>query len=310
MPTFDIERFVDLSGAVQLDDLPWEAAAAQGITPVEARVLRYMADTETHTILYLRDLLAGHTCHDPELTSFLAVWVYEELWHGRAIDRLLSAAGYPPPADTYRQVSQGVSLREPLEAMASHLVAWATPRFAAVHMTWGAINELTAAAAYRLLGRSTQNDALRTLLGRIGKQERKHYAFYASQAEKRLAGDVWAQRLCRATLRLVWTPVGAGLGPAENLAFVAHHLFDNAEGRRALHDVDETIAGLPGLGSFDLVTRRVGAIMDQAQGMFDDDGMLVRERAKAQHAEHAQHTYAPQARLGAGRAAQGIHAPS
>lgn len=265
MPSFDIDRFVDLSGAVQLDDLPWAQAAAEGLSPIEARILRYMADTETHTILYLRDLLAGHTCHDPELTSFLAVWVYEELWHGRAIDRMLTAAGYPPPANTYRNVSQGVSLREPLEAMASHLVAWATPRFAAVHMAWGAINELTAAAAYRLLARTTDNAALKVLLGRIGKQERKHYAFYASQAEKRLTGDVWAQRLCRATLRGVWTPVGAGLGPKENLAFVAHHLFDNPEGIQALADVDRTVANLPGLERFDLVSRRVGAIMQRAR---------------------------------------------
>ena len=265
MPSFDIERFVDLSGSVQLDDLPWEQAAAQGLTPVEARILRYMADTESHTILYLRDLLAGHTCHDPDLTSFLAVWVYEELWHGRAIDRLLTAAGYPPAVDTYRSVSQGVSLREPLEAMASHLMAWATPRFAATHMAWGAINELTAAAAYRLLGRSTGNETLAVLLARIAKQERKHYAFYASQASKRLHNDRWAQRLCRTTLRLVWTPVGAGLGPPENLAFVAHHLFDNAEGRQALAEIDRTVAALPGLSEFDLVSRRIGTIMDEAR---------------------------------------------
>lgn len=275
MPSFDIERFLDLSGQVRLDDLDWDQARAQGLRADEARVLRYMADTETHTILYLRDLLAGHTCHDPEMTAFLSVWVYEELWHGRAIDQLLAATGYPPAPDTFAQVSRRVNLREPIEAALSHLAAWATPRFAAVHMAWGAINELTAAAAYKLLAQRSGNTVLQTLLGRIAKQERKHYAFYYAQAERRLTGDVWAQRLVRQTLKLLWTPVGAGLGPADNLAFVAHHLFDNDAGHALLNEVDRTVARLPGLEAFDLVTSRVGAIMDGARNRPADSWQLA-----------------------------------
>ena len=189
MAEFDIKRFLQLSGPVQCDDLDMDEASRTGITDAEARILRYMADTETHTILYLRDLLAGHTAHDPEVTAFLSVWVYEELWHGRSIDQLLVATGHSVPSDTYTQVSKNVSWREPIEAFLSHLAAYATPRFAATHMAWGAINELTAAAAYKALERRTQNRPLALLLNRIAKQERKHFAFYYSQAERRLTND-------------------------------------------------------------------------------------------------------------------------
>lgn len=265
MPAFDIDRFLQLSGAVRLDDLAWSDAAEDGLTDVEARILRYMADTETHTILYLRDLLAGHTCHDEEVTSFLSVWVYEELWHGRALDRLLLESGRPPPKDAYAQATKNVSWREPIEAVASHLLASSTPRFAAVHMAWGAINELTAAAAYKRLAATSKNRVLVPLLNRIGKQERKHFAFYYQQASKRLEGDKWAQRLCRSVLKLAWTPVGSGVGQGDSLPFIASHLFADAEGRAMLADIDHTIRQLPGLADFDLVSRRVGHIVEKAR---------------------------------------------
>lgn len=261
MVDFDIERFLALSGAVDLEDLDWQEAARVGVTDAEAKILRYMADTETHTILYLRDLLAGHTCQDAEVTSFLSVWVYEELWHGRAIDRLLSAAGRPPAADTFASVTKKVSWREPLEAAGSHLIASLTPKFVAVHMAWGAINELTAAAAYKLLEDRSHNATLRALLKRIRKQERKHYAFYWQQAEKRLHEDVWAQRLCSTVLKAAWTPVGSGVGQGDSMGFIAQHLFADASGQAALEDIDAGIRRLPGLGWFNLVTTRVNKVI-------------------------------------------------
>lgn len=265
MGDFDIERFLQLSGPVQINDLDWQAAGQAGVTDAEHRILRYMADTETHTILYLRDLLAGHTCNDAEVTAFLSVWVYEELWHGRALDMLLEASGRPVPKDTYTKVSKSVSWREPIEAFFSHLGAYATPKFAALHMAWGAINELTAAAAYKSLERRTKNKPLAVLLNRIMKQERKHFSFYYHQAEKRLQGDVWAQRLCSFALRHFWTPVGAGVGHQDNLVFVANNLFDDAAGGKALDECDETIRKLPGLEWFNLVSTRVNKLIANPQ---------------------------------------------
>ena len=65
MAGFDVKRFLELAGEVKTDDLDWDACAKAGISPEEARILRYMADTESHTILYMRDLLAGHVPETP-----------------------------------------------------------------------------------------------------------------------------------------------------------------------------------------------------------------------------------------------------
>ena len=102
---FDIDRFVSLSKAVETSDLDWDYIAEKGVTDAEARILRYMADVESHTILYLRDLLAGHTSRDPEVTAFMSCWVYEETLHGRAIDQVLAAAGRPEGRDRYTRIA-------------------------------------------------------------------------------------------------------------------------------------------------------------------------------------------------------------
>lgn len=267
MARFDIDRFIALAGAVKTDDLDWEEAARAGLTDGEARILRYMADTETHTILYLRDLLAGHSAHDAEITAFLSVWVYEELWHGRALDQLLTASGRPVDKTTYAAVTRSVSLREPIEAALSQMAASLTPRFIAAHMAWGAINELTAAAAYAALENRTRNGALKVLLSRVRKQERKHFAFYFAQAHKRLQGDWRAQALCSFVLKAAWTPVGSGVGHADNLAFVIGTLFGDAKGAKALSEVDKTIADLPGLGWFNLVDKQTSQIRRRYQAL-------------------------------------------
>lgn len=257
MTDFNIQRFLQLSGAVQHDDLDWELCARIGITDAEARILRYMADTETHTILYMRDLLAGYSAADPEITSFLSVWVFEELWHGRAIDRLLVTAGHPPRDDHYTQATRGAHMRETIEAVLSHIAASLTPRFIAVHMAWGAINELTAGAAYQSVERRTKNPVLAKLLNRITRQERKHFSFYYQQAEKRLLGEPRTQKLVQFALRRFWTVVGSGVGGLDNLGFIAAALFSDEDGLALLKEQEDIIRKLPGLEWFDLLTAQV-----------------------------------------------------
>lgn len=257
MADFNIDRFVELSGRIELDDLDWEECKKTGLTDAEARVLRYMSDTETHTILYMRDLLAGYSASDPEVTSFLSIWVYEELWHGRALDRVLTTAGHPPPPDQFTKATNGAHMRETIEATFSHLAASLTPRFIAVQMTWGAINELTAGAAYQAVERTTKNATLAKLLNRITRQERKHFSFYYQQAEQRLRGDVWAQRLVNLALKRFWTVVGSGVGGDDNLGFIAAALFDSPEGIAALADAEGVIRKLPGVEWFNLLTSQV-----------------------------------------------------
>jgi rubrerythrin len=256
MADFNIGRFLDHAGAVKTDDLDWALCRQIGISDVEERILRYMGDTESHTILYMRDLLAGHSTRDPEITAFLSAWVYEELCHGRAISRLLSEAGRPEEVDRYTRVTEGSSFREFVEAALSHGAAYLTPRFIAVHMTWGAINEATAAAAYQVLEKRTANPVLATLLNRMARQERRHFSFYWHQAKKRMEEDVWARRFVDFAVRRFWTLVGSGVGGQDNLAYVAAHLFATEEARAPLLAADASIRELPGLEWFHSITEQ------------------------------------------------------
>src|SRR5882762_3547814 len=80
------DRF-DLA-AIAWDDVRRHPLPAEAI-----RTLRYMQDIESHTIVYLRNLLATRAIDDPEVATFLACWLYEETFHGRALARFLQAAG-------------------------------------------------------------------------------------------------------------------------------------------------------------------------------------------------------------------------
>lgn len=253
---FDIERFLELSKAVDTSDLDWDYIRRVGVTDDEARALRYMADVESHTIIYLRDLLSGHTARDPEITSFLSCWVYEELNHGRAINKFLNACGHPTPKDRYTKIVDNMGPMEHVEAFLTTNVPKLTPHFAATHMTWGAVNEMMAASAYTQLAYYTQNKELSRLLLRLAKDERRHQSFYYHQAERRLQYAT-ARRIATLAMRVFWAPVGMGVGDDMGLEFIAGLLFDDERGSQELRLMDRRMSELPGFDWFDRVERSV-----------------------------------------------------
>src|SRR6266849_4616817 len=169
---------------LQLSTIAWDDVPRRPLPPEAVRVLRYMQDIESHTIAYLRPLLATRAIDDPDVATFLACWIYEETFHGLALQRFLEAAG---SAVGERPLPRG---REPwskrLEAAATAMVSKAWPDFCAVHMTWGAINELTTLTGYRRLAAVTDHPVLADLLARIVLDESRHFFFYYRQAEIRM----------------------------------------------------------------------------------------------------------------------------
>src|SRR2546428_6638275 len=95
MLAFDLETYVARSGALDLSAIAWADVPRYALPPEAVRTLRYMQDVESHTIVYLRALLATRAIDDPEVATFLACWLYEETFHGLALDRFLAAAGHP-----------------------------------------------------------------------------------------------------------------------------------------------------------------------------------------------------------------------
>jgi hypothetical protein len=262
-PAFDLEAYVARSRAVDLSAIPWDEIPRHPLSAETIRTLRYMQDIESHTIIYLRSLLATRAIDDPDVATFLSCWVYEETFHGIALARFLEAAGHPLGPRPRPHGREPLSQR--VEAAATAMVSGAWPDFCAVHMTWGAINELTTLTGYRRLVGVARHPVLTDLLERIIIDESRHFFFYYRQAEIRLQRPLVA-RTARFLVDRFWSPVGSGVQPREELGFMARYLFSGAEGRAAARKVDDTIRRLPGFASVQLLEAWMNANVTESAG--------------------------------------------
>ena len=259
MPAVDLEAYVARSGGVDLSAFAWADVPRHPLSPETIRTLRYMQDVESHTIIYLRELLSTRAVDEPDVATFLACWLYEETLHGIALSRFLEAAGHPL-GERARPRGQEPFVKR-LESTAVALLSRAWPDFCALHMTWGAINELTALAGYRRLAKVAAHPVLTKLLERIMLDESRHFFFYYRQADERLRRP-GAARVARAIVDRFWAPVGSGEQAKEELRFLAGYLFSDDEGRAAARKVDETIRRLPGFETVRLVEAWVDSFAD------------------------------------------------
>src|SRR5262245_63402695 len=129
MEDFDVEAYAQRSRALDLRGIDWDAVPRYPLSPAAVRTLRYMQDIESHTVIYLRTLLSTRAVDEPEIATFLACWLYEETFHGRALARFLAAAG----ETTISRPRSQLSLVSRAEGLATALVARAWPDFVAVH---------------------------------------------------------------------------------------------------------------------------------------------------------------------------------
>jgi hypothetical protein len=247
---FDLDAYVARSRAVPLDEIPWDDVLRHPVPPEAIRTIRYMQDIESHTIIYLRELLATRAVDEPEVATFLACWLYEETFHGIALARFLEAAGHPlGPRERPRGQEPWIKR---VEASGVAILSRLWPDFCALHMTWGAINELTTLTGYRRLARVAGHPILTDLLERIIRDESRHFFFYYRQAETRLRRP-GAARVSRLLVDRFWAPVGSGEQAQAEIRFLATYLFSDEEGRAAARKVDETIRRLPGFATVRLL---------------------------------------------------------
>jgi hypothetical protein len=250
---FSIEAYKHSANRLDVGDIDFDAFQDQPLDADTLRCLRYMHDVEFHTVCYLRDLLLTPAHQDPEMTSFLTFWNFEEFWHGEALGMVLAshgeAAGDSRVATVRERLGWRDRIRPTLTTLSSAIVGRA---YIAVHMTWGVINEWSTQAGYARLSARANHPVLSELLTRIMKQEGRHIDFYGAQAATRLAESTKAQRVTRFALRHFWAPVGAGVMPDAECRFVISHLFGDDDGRAVAERIDRRIDRLPGLAGLDL----------------------------------------------------------
>ncbi len=256
-----IESYKERAGRLDLEGIDFDDFKDRPLAPGALRSLRYMHDVEHHTVCYLRDLLLTPAHRDPDITSFLSCWVFEEMWHGEAIGRVLEAHGEEAGAARIAALRLKRRRKEAISTLSTiGSAAFAGRAFTALHMTWGAVNEWTTQAGYARLSDRADHPTLRDLLKRIMKQEGGHIDFYASEAARRLAESPRAQRLTRFALKHLWRPVGSGVMPREEVGFLVRYLFDGEVGNQFTSRIDRRVDRLPGQADLHLLDTAVSRL--------------------------------------------------
>jgi hypothetical protein len=251
---FDIARYARESTTVHWDDLGLEAFRDDPLPPETLRTLRYMCDIEFHTVCYLRDMLVSPSRRDPEVGTFMTMWNHEEFWHGEALAHVLALHGITVTFDEVRARRARLGWRDRISPVKQSLLSSIVGTdFVAVHMVWGALNERSAAAAYKRLAALDGHPVLAPLLQRIAAQETRHIAFYTTQARARLEDSARARKLARLALRTAWQPVGSGVSPEDEVTHVMSHLFSGPAGRKEVDAIDRQVARLPGMEGLTVV---------------------------------------------------------
>jgi rubrerythrin len=258
---FDLDKYLRASKRVDLSGVRWSEIKQHPVSAAEARTLAYMMDIESHTVIFLRDLLATRAALEPDVTAFLSCWVYEELWHGEAFSRFLGEAGfellpdgervwadapYPTRAGRNSWIRRKLHSKGYVSHIGTMIGSTITRDFPALHMTWGAVNELSTLQGYHRMIAKTENPVLVDLLTRIIKDERRHFAFYRAQARMRLGRSAKARAITRWSLEHLWAPVGTGVRPQDETDLAIAYLFGDEEGRRVAGEMDRTLGELPG----------------------------------------------------------------
>ncbi len=258
--SFDIDRFMEQSGAVDLTDIPWEDVPKYPLTDEALRTLRYFMTTESATFYYLRSLIQTKPAMaEPEFAPFLCAWAFEEEFHGRAFMKFMRAYGVEVDNSFRTTMYSKRTGGERKDEIGQFLLSMAFPdSWPAAHMAWGAIQEWTTYIAYTQLIERTGHPVLEMICRRIMKQELRHFSFYYHQAEQRLQESKVARVLTSNTLKVGWTPVGDGMSSKSDVAHALQFLFDGAEGT-AVATIEKRIRQLPGLEWFDLFSKYVTA---------------------------------------------------
>lgn len=254
----DIQQHLDMSKKVEFEDLDWTLAREHGLTPREIQNLQFFADIESQTVFYMLEVVKLEVSREPDLLTFLTMWNYEEYFHSHALSRLLRECGHEVPSSMARATNlrSRARLRARLEDAIQTTLAKAMPKsFVALWMAWGAAQELLTCHAYEELIRTTNNPVLAELARRIGKQERRHFAYYFQAARERLQGQPVAQKVVRLIFETNWNPVGSGVKSPTEHAEMISRIFPNQVLFDVLGDLDRRMSTLPGLDGLDVCTR-------------------------------------------------------
>lgn len=248
-----------------LDTIDWDSVKNFPLDEKFIPVLVYMRDIEAFTDVYYQQLTGTPTGRDPIIRQFMDRWLHEEQLHAELLDRFLNEAGIPTSEKWYEEAREKIPTAYTVKSKVNKLmINCIGKRFSAVHMTWGAINELSTLQGYKRLWETAEHPVLEHILKGIAREESSHIFFYRSIAQLKLAESKSAQRIARYIIENFWTPVGQGTKPEEDTNYVIHTLF-NGEGMKAVEThINGSLEKLPGFESVTAVSDKIAEAIDAA----------------------------------------------
>src|ERR1700730_11796259 len=120
---FDLEKYLRISGATRPDSFDW-SDPGPCLDEEALFCVGYMMDIESHTVIYMKELLSTSVAEDPSITAFLSCWVYEEFFHSQVLKRFLESQGLTIEDARFIELRRRKASRriaEKIAGMASHM---------------------------------------------------------------------------------------------------------------------------------------------------------------------------------------------
>ena len=244
-----------------LKTIPWQEIKQHELAKEFLPVLLYMRDIEKSTEIYYAQLQRTPTGKNPAVKRFMDRWGEEEGLHGDLLNRFLNEAGFETSEKWFEEmkarIPKAYHFKERVMTGITNL--WGR-KFSGVHMTWGAVQELSTLSGYERLWTLAKHPVLEYLLRAIAREEARHSLFYWSVANILLKRYPSSQKLARYLVDHFWKPVGEGIKTPSETNYLVHTLFSGEAGLALMSKrVNDRIAQLPGFETFHRVHDRIAS---------------------------------------------------
>lgn len=249
-----------------LDSIPWDQVKNYPLDKKFIPIVVYMRDIEAFTDVYYKQLIRTPTGQDPIIRKFMDRWLVEEATHAEVLNRFLHEADVPTSGrwleEARKKIPKGYTFSDTIIPMLTNLFG---ERFSAVHMTWGAINELSTLQGYKRLWELAKHPVLEYILKGIAREESTHIFFYYTIAKLKLEESKWSQQLTRFIISKFWKPVGSGIKPDAETNYVVRELFNGLDALDVVrNNINGSLERLPGFKNISTVTDRIARISQTA----------------------------------------------
>lgn len=246
-----------------ISEIPWHEVKNYPLDPKLVPVLLYMRDVEILTDMYYEEMKRTPTGKDPAISKFMERWGVEEITHGEVIDRFLNEAGFETSKNWKTEVRANVpkfyTFNTRILTTLTNLIG---EKFTATHMTFGAINELSTAQAYRRMIELANHPVLSHIMRAIMREESAHTQFYWSVAKLELKKSAFSRKVARFVIKNFWSPVGEGAKSKVQSDYTISTLFKGKEGFEWLdRKITKHIQELPGFDGLTTVSEKLGRII-------------------------------------------------